>query len=108
MIRIVKPAKPPNILTTKGAEQTRKDCASYDDSPADHCSGEKTFSINSNIYRSESVWKLLSHAQYHKCCYCESKFLATSYGPVEHYRPKGAVQQARGQKKEYPGYTGWL
>ena len=26
---------------------------------------------------------------------------------MEHYRPKGAVQQALGQKKEYPGYY-WL
>jgi uncharacterized protein (TIGR02646 family) len=107
MIRIVKPAKPPQILTTKGAEQTRKDCTAYDDSPADYRSGEKTFNINRNIYRSESVWKSLSRAQYNKCCYCESKFLATSYGPVEHYRPKGAVQQAPGQKKEHPGYY-WL
>jgi uncharacterized protein (TIGR02646 family) len=107
MIRIVKPAKPPKILTTKGAEQTRKDCAAYDDNPADHRSGEKIFNIDSNIYRSESVRKALRHAQYDKCCYCESKFLATSYGPVEYYRPKGAVQQALGQKKEYPGYY-WL
>jgi len=105
MIRIVKPAKPPQILMTKGAEQTRKDCAAYDNSPADYRSGEKTFNINNNIYR--YVWKSLSRAQYNKCCYCESKFLATSYGPVEHYRPKGAVQQAPGQKKEYPGYY-WL
>jgi len=104
MIRIVKPAKPPKILTTTGAEQTRKDCAAYDDSPADYCSGEKTFNIDSNIYRSQSVKKALRRAQYDKCCYCESKFLATSYGPVEHYRPKGAVQQAPGQKKEHPGY----
>src|SRR5262249_33397048 len=107
MIRIVKPAKPPKILTTKGAEQTQKDCAAYDDSSADYRSGEKTFNIDSNIYRSQSVRKALRRAQYDKCCYCESKFLATSYGPVEHYRPKGAVQQAHGQKIEYPGYY-WL
>ncbi len=107
MIRIVKPAKPPKILTTKGAKQTRKDCAAYDDSSTDYYSSEKKFNIDSNIYRSESVWKELSRAQYNKCCYCESKFLATSYGPVEHYRPKGAVQQAPGQRKEYPGYY-WL
>ncbi len=107
MIRIVKPAQPPKILTTKGAEQTRKDCADYDDSPVDYRSGEKTLNTDSNIYRSESVKKALRRAQYDKCCYCESKFLATSYGPVEHYRPKGAVQQARGQKKECPGYY-WL
>jgi uncharacterized protein (TIGR02646 family) len=108
MIRIVKPIKVPKILTTRGAAQIQQDCAAYDASPTDYRSGEKTFIIDTKIYGAESVKKALRHAQYNKCCYCESKkFLATSYGAVEHYRPKGAVQQARGQKKEHPGYY-WL
>lgn len=107
MIRIVKPIKVPKILTTRGTEQIQQDCAAYDASPTDYRSGEKTFTIDSKIYRAESVKKVLRRAQYNKCCYCETRFLATSYGAVEHYRPKGAVQQARGQKKEYPGYY-WL
>jgi uncharacterized protein (TIGR02646 family) len=108
MIRIVKPIKAPKILTTRGAVQIQQDCAAYDASPTDYRSSEKTFNIDTKIYGAESVRKALRRAQYDKCCYCESKkFLATSYGAVEHYRPKGAVQQARGQKKEYQGYY-WL
>jgi len=107
MIWIVKPVNPPKILTTKGAEQTERDCADYDDSPTNYSAGKKLFVIDSKIYRSESVKRVLRRAQYNKCAYCESKFLSTSYGAVEHYRPKGAVQQARRQRKEYPGYY-WL
>ena len=107
MIQIVKLIPAPKILTTKGTEQTQQDCAAYDANPTDYRSGEKTFKIDTKIYSAESVKKALRGAQYNKCCYCESKFLSTSYGAVEHYRPKGAIQQARGQKKEYPGYY-WL
>jgi len=108
MIRVIKPIQAPKILTTRGAAQTQQDCAAYDASPTDYRSGQKTFNIDTKIYRAESVKKALRRAQYDKCCYCEdNKFHATSYGAVEHYRPKGAVQQARGQKKEYPGYY-WL
>ena len=105
MIRIVKPVKPPKILTTKGTEQTRKDCAAYDDSPSDYRSGEKKFYIDSQIYGNKSVKNALLLAQHSKCCYCERKL--NSYGAVEHYRPKGAVKQAPQQKQEYPGYY-WL
>jgi len=106
MIRIKKPIKVPKILTTRGTAKTRQDRASYDANPTDYRSGEKKFNINTKIYGAKSVGNALLRAQYDKCCYCESKrFLATSYGAVEHHRPKGAVQQARGQKKEYPGYN---
>src|SRR6266511_3690577 len=107
MIRIEKPAKPPRILTTKGAAQTQNDCAAYDASPADYHSGKKTLSIDSKIYGAKSVKNALLRAQHNKCCYCESKFRHTSYGAVEHYRPKGSVKQAPGLKEEYPGYY-WL
>lgn len=105
MIRIVKPVKPPKILTTKGTEQTRKDCAAYDDNPSDYRSGEKKFYIDRQIYGRKSVKNVLLHAQHCKCCYCERKL--NSYGAVEHYRPKGAVKQAPQQNQEYPGYY-WL
>jgi hypothetical protein len=107
MIRIVKSIKAPKILTTRGVAQIQQDCAAYDVSPADYRSGEKTFNFDAKVYGAESVKKALRRAQYDKCCYCESKkFLATSYGAVEHYRPKGAVQQARGQKKSIQAITG--
>lgn len=106
MIRIVKPVNPPKILT-KGVEQTRKNCATYDNSPTDYHSGKKTFSTDSKIFGAKSVKNALLRMQHNKCCYCESKFRHTSYGAVEHYRPKGSVKQAPGQREEYPGYY-WL
>ncbi len=107
MIRIEKPPKAPKILTTKGSEQTQKDCAAYDLHPSDYCSGSKKFEFNGKIYSAKSVKNALLKAQYNKCCYCESKFLSTSYGAVEHFRPKGAAKQKHGQREEYPGYY-WL
>lgn len=107
MIRIKKPAKAPKILTTKGSEQTLKDCAVYDSHPSDYRSGSKKFEFNSGIYSAKSVKDALLKAQHRKCCYCESKFLSASYGAVEHFRPKRAVKQKHGQSEEYPGYY-WL
>jgi uncharacterized protein (TIGR02646 family) len=106
MIRIVKPVTAPKMLA-KGVEQTRKDCATYDNSPTDYQSRRKTLSIDSKIFGAKSVKNALLRIQHNKCCYCESKFRHTSYGAVEHYRPKGSVKQAPGQREEYPGYY-WL
>ena len=107
MIRIVKPIKGPKILVTKGTAQIQQDCAAYDAIPTDYRSGAKPFVIDSKIYGAESVKKALRRAQYDKCCYCESKFLQSAYGTVEHYRPKGAVKQSSTHNAEYPGYY-WL
>ena len=107
MIRIVKPAMPPKILTTRGNKQTQTDCVAYDNSSADYRSGAKKFNLDTTIYGAKSVKNTLLRAQYNKCCYCESRFRHTSYGAVEHYRPKGTVKQALGQAEEYPGYY-WL
>jgi len=107
MIRIVKPVKAPKILTTRGTEQTQKDCADYDNSPDDYRSGTQTFHAANGIYGAKSVKNALLRAQYDKCCYCERKLSPSDYGDVEHYRPKGTVKQAPGLDKEYPGYY-WL
>lgn len=107
MIRIVKPANPPKILTTKGAEQTQNDCLAYDNNPAEYRSGERKFAADRRLYGAKSVKDTLMDAQHKKCCYCETMLPPASYGDVEHYRPKGAVQQDPGQHEEYPGYY-WL
>lgn len=107
MIRIVKPDGAPKVLVKKGAQQTLKDCAAYDNSPGDYLSGTKKFNFYNNIYGAKSVKNALLRTQHNKCCYCESEFRHTSYGAVEHYRPKGAVKQAPGHSEEYPGYY-WL
>ena len=106
MIKIEKPAKPPKILLEKGAVENKKNCAAYDRSPTDYRSGRRNFKPK-GIYRAQSVKNVLRRAQYKKCCYCESKVSHIDHGDVEHYRPKGAVKQTKGQRVEYPGYY-WL
>jgi len=106
MISIIKPDAP-EILRTKGVEQTKKDCEMYDSCADDYRSGKAKFDHDNGIYNAEEVKQCLLAAQHNKCCYCESKFRSTSYGDIEHYRPKGAVKREPGAKKEYPGYH-WL
>ena len=107
MIRIRKPADVPEVLEKAGTEQTRMNCEAYDQNPNDYRYGLTKFRFSNRIYAAESVKDTLKRAQYGKCCYCESKFLSTSYGAVEHFRPKGGVQQNERQDMQYPGYY-WL
>ena len=111
MIRIEKPPKAPGILTTRGAAKTQKDCASYDLEPSAYHSGSKIFDFDDKIYSAGSVKNALSTAQHNKCCYCECwlypLFRSRPYRTVEHYRPKGAVQQSLKRKVQKPGYF-WL
>ena len=107
MIRVHKPLKAPKILTTEGAEQTNKDRAAYDLRSDDYRSGSKKFEFKERIYSAKCVKNVLLKAQHKKCCYCESKFSSTSYGAVEHFRPKRGVKQKKNQTLQYPGYY-WL
>ena len=107
MIRIERPRESPDILQTVGKRKTAENCESYDCHPEDYRDRSRKFDFDSDVYGHRSVKEALLEAQYGKCCYCESKFGATSYGVVEHFRPKGSVQQDRDQRMEYPGYY-WL
>ena len=100
MIRIEKPAEVPPILLDRGVERTRQHEAEYD-------AGQRMFDFQNAIYGDGTVRDILRIAQHGKCCYCESKFLSTSHGHVEHYRPKGEVKQAKGLPIQRPGYY-WL
>lgn len=62
---------------------------------------------DSNIYGHEDVKTALRGLQNGICCYCESYYANTTYGDVEHYRPKGFYQQSKGDKQHRPGYY-WL
>ncbi len=66
-------------------------------------SKETAFQFHKGIYGPTSVKNRLQHAQSHKCCYCEVDFSGYP-GDVEHFRPKGRVQQAQGLPYTYPGY----
>ena len=63
--------------------------------------------VDSNIYGHEDVKTALRELQQGICCYCESFYADTSYGDVEHYRPKRFYQQHKGDKQNRPGYY-WL
>ena len=107
MIRVERPPEPPEVLQDAGARETRKMCDAYDLHPEEYRSGAKKFTFKDGIYNHRSVKKALVDTQNRKCCYCESKFLGTSWGVVEHFRPKGAVRHGPGRELEYPGYY-WL
>ena len=107
MIQIERPPETPEILQTSGRRKTNENCNRYDSHANDYRDGSRKFEFDSAVYGHRSVKRALLQAQFGKCCYCESRFRATSYGAVEHFRPKGAVQQDPRQGREYPGYY-WL
>ena len=69
--------------------------------PIGGVAAKTAISFNQKLW-GEMKWHLfeLFHA---KCAYCESKPLATESGDVEHYRPKGKVDE----DESHPGYY-WL
>ena len=107
MIRIKRPPNAPEVLQDRGETENRMNCKFYDNHSDEYRSGSMKFEFKKSIYAQDSVKNALEEAQHYKCCYCESKYKKTSPGAVEHFRPKGAVQQERCEKKEYPGYY-WL
>ncbi|MEI9883310.1 hypothetical protein [Atlantibacter hermannii] len=54
-------------------------------------------------YKEEDIVEALEHLFHGKCAYCESKYIGTQKMDVEHYRPKGKVNESQG----HPGYW-WL
>ena len=107
MIRIERPEKAPDILQDSGEREEGIVFELYDLHADEYRTRARTFKFKDHIYGHTSVRNTLLEAQHRKCCYCESKFRANYPGAVEHFRPKGAVQQERSQEREYPGYY-WL
>ena len=79
----------------------------YNSAPGDFDSGKKKFKFKQDLYRNPTVTKKLQDAQHQKCIYCESRLGSSSHAEVEHFRPKAAYQDFRGQPLSYPGYY-WL
>ncbi len=52
------------------------------------------------VWRGPEYKKLLTKAQYHKCGYCEAKILSGQTGDVDHFAPKGAVQELSAEGRE--------
>ncbi len=114
MIRIHKTPAIPPILSGDGVAKTNALNAAYTINPVAYTSapGVKVKSLtpmdfDSCTYGDLTVKTQLIHDQHGKCCFCESKFLETSHGDVEHFRPKRAYQKLNSTKLIYPGYY-WL
>lgn len=110
MIKIKKSIKVPNTLKTKGVTQIKFDLAEFDkDSTIYYNTLPKTIkkTFDSDTYGAADVKNQLILDQFGKCCFCESDFLSTSYGDIEHYRPKSGYKNAKGVMPTKPGYY-WL
>lgn len=100
MIRIDRNSvlKPP-VLDGRGRVETLNAIAYY--SPYDDAKEAFKF----KIYSDPEVKSALIELFKGKCAYCESTFLHVYSGDVEHFRPKGEIEEAVHEKK--PGYY-WL
>lgn len=114
MIRINKTKASPAILNGNGIVQTKVLTDAYELDRPKYTSavGVKNKSltrmtVDSKIYGHEDVKTLLKNDQHKKCCFCESSFSDTSYGDVEHFRPKTAYKKLGSRSYVYPGYY-WL
>jgi len=105
VIRIHKPKIAPKKLTTDGKQKCKSHCDAYSLNPSAYETNQEKFDFASSIYAHESVKEALIKAQHQKCCFCER--IIGKNGDVEHFRPKGAYQQAKGEPLKYPAYY-WL
>lgn len=101
MIRVDKTSVvAPSSLTSQGCHGEKELSAArlfY----ATWTSGDKGFSFAA--YKGDDVVNSLQHLFHGKCAYCESRYTSTQPVDVEHYRPKGGVEEA----PDHGGYW-WL
>ncbi len=101
MIKIDRSAEPvPASLTMAGnvVDNERSAAQSYYTAvPAP----SKTYKFKR--YKEDDIVEALERLFHGKCAYCESKYIGTQKMDVEHYRPKGKVNESQ----THPGYW-WL
>lgn len=75
----------------------------YDKNEADCIKGDHSLDIKSYYTKARD---LLVTRQFNKCCFSEARFNG-DYKHVEHFRPKGRVDDYYTNAQQYPGYY-WL
>lgn len=105
MIKITKGDAPEELLSDAVANLTLALKSDYAASADDYITAKKKFSYT-EAYRSPKVKEALRKVQYNKCCFSEAKFTADD-SHVEHFRPKGRLDQYPRGSTTYPGYY-WL
>ena len=108
MIQVIKSYPAPLPLQRSGTRHRKKlEGIQAADPGACQVPDNKVLATRDGIYNDAQVKGRLRADQHDKCCYCESYFSSTSYGDVEHFRPKGGYQQDASDALHKPGYY-WL
>ena len=104
----VSKSSPPASLVQRAAAARQALERAYEANPAG-CQRPGTPALKPRraVYAAKDVKKRLIADQHGKCAYCETRFLHSSSGDVEHYRPKAGYRQAAGSAVQGPGYY-WL
>ena len=108
MIAIAKSPAPPASLASAAPAARQALEQAYDADPAG-CQQPGTAALKPrrSIYAARDVKQQLRADQHQKCAYCETCFVHSSPGDVEHYRPKAGYRQAATGRVQGPGYY-WL
>ncbi|MBC8083261.1 MAG: hypothetical protein H7Z21_08620 [Hymenobacter sp.] len=104
----MKTAVPPASLARQAAAALAALEQVYDADPAGwRQTGTPALKPRRGIYAARDGKKLLKDDQHGKCAYCETRFVHSSPGDVEHYRPKAGYRQSAAGPVLGPGYY-WL
>jgi uncharacterized protein (TIGR02646 family) len=104
MIKIIK-GDAPEELIIKGIELTHALEIEFEKNKNEYLNGNKKFEFTDD-YKSEDVKSALKKCQHNKCCFSEAKFNG-DYPHIEHFRPKGRVDDYSSGVHHFPGYY-WL
>lgn len=95
--------KVPDILKDESAKMLKE----LEKAIAHYSDPENTTAFKFSVYSDASVKTALKEMSHKKCAYCESKFLKTYVGDIEHFRPKGEIEELKETNNSKPGYY-WL
>lgn len=105
MIFIDRTSVPVPEILQDGSEKLKKE---LNDAIAHYADPEKSKkAYKFRVYGHAMVKDALIKMSKGKCSYCESDILATYVGDIEHFRPKGEIEELKATGKSKPGYY-WL
>ena len=94
----------PEILKD-GSEKLEKELKAAIEHYTDPEKRKKAYKFK--VYSHAKVKEALIEMGKGKCAYCESDILATYVGDIEHFRPKGEIEELKATGNSKPGYY-WL
>ncbi|WP_430413060.1 retron system putative HNH endonuclease [Kordia sp.] len=74
---------------------------------AHYADASNTKAYKFSVYSHATIKQALIDMSFGKCAYCEGDILATYVGDIEHFRPKGEIEELKKDGNSKPGYY-WL